>query len=239
MHDSLIMQMLGEFIGTAILVLLGDGICAAANLKKSKGNGAGWLAITLGWGFALALGIYSVSWLSPGHLNPAVTLGMAIAGNVSWSAVLPYFVAQVAGGFVGGIIVWLTYYPYFAATEDQDVILGTFATEPAIKKYLWNFFAEMIGTFMLVFGLLAFSKSQFAPGLNPLVAGLLLGAIGLSLGGSTGAALNPARDLGPRLVHQLFPIANKGKSDWAYAWVPVVAPFVGGILAALLFLVIK
>ncbi|WEV44406.1 aquaporin family protein [Lactobacillus sp. ESL0684] len=235
MHDSLTMQMVGEFLGTIILILLGDGVCAGVNLKKSKANGADWVVIALGWGFAVTFGVYCVSWLSPGHFNPAVTLGMAIAGKLPWSSVLPYFASQIAGAFVGGILVWLTYYPHWQETTDSDTILSVFATEPAIRNYFWNFFTELMGTFVLVYGLLAFTKGDFTAGLNPLIAGLLITAIGLSLGGPTGYAINPARDLGPRLAHQLLPIANKGGSDWAYSWVPILGPLAGGSLAALLF----
>lgn len=235
MQNSLMMQLVGEFLGTAFIVLLGDGVCTAVNLKKSKANGAGWVAIALGWGLAVTFGIYMVSWLSPGHLNPAVTIAMAVSGKLAWSSVLPYIIAQVAGGFVGGILVWLTYFPHWAATTDQDAILGSFCTAPAIRNYFWNFFTEMMGTFVFVFGLLAFTKTNINSGFNPVIVGLLIAAIGLSLGGPTGYAINPARDLGPRLAHQLMPIANKGGSDWAYSWVPIVGPIVGGLVASLLF----
>ncbi|MCT6904261.1 MAG: aquaporin family protein, partial [Lactobacillus sp.] len=167
--------------------------------------------------------------------NPAVSLGMAIANKLPWSSVLPYIVAQIAGGFIGGILVWLTYYPHWAETTDKGGILGSFATEPAIRSYGWNFFTEMIATFVLVYGLLGLTNIKLAPGLNPLLAGFLITAICLSLGGPTGIAINPARDLGPRLAHQFMPIANKGDSDWSYSWVPVFGPFLGGTLAALLF----
>ncbi|BDR60586.1 MIP/aquaporin family protein [Lactobacillus xylocopicola] len=238
MNNSLTMQLVGEFFGTIILILLGDGACASVNLNKSKAKASGWIVISLGWGFAVTFGVYCVSWLSPGHFNPAVTLGMAIAHKTAWSAVLPYMLAQVAGGFVGGILVWLTYYPHWAETDDQSAILGTFATVPAIRNYLWNFVTELMATFVLVYGLLAMSKTPFAPGLNPLLAGFLIAAVLLSLGGPTGAAMNPARDLGPRLAHQFMPIANKGDSDWAYSWVPIVAPLAGGTIAGLLFTVL-
>lgn len=238
MHDSLTMQMLGEFLGTIFVILLGDGVCAAVNLKKSKANGGGWVVIALGWGLAVAFGVYFVSWLSPGHFNPAVTVAMAIAGKFPWMSVLPYIIAQIAGGFIGGILVWLTYYPHWKETKDKQTILTIFCTEPAIRSYFWNFFAELIGTFVLVFGLLAFTKGNFAAGLNPFIVGLLITAIGFSLGGPTGYAINPARDLGPRLAHQFMPIANKGGSDWAYSWVPILGPLVGGSLAALLFEVV-
>lgn len=235
MHDSLSMQMLGEFLGTIFVILLGDGVCAAVNLKKSKANGAGWIVIAFGWGLAVTFGVYFVGWLSPGHFNPAVTLGLAIAGKFPWVSVFPYFIAQIAGGFVGGILVWLTYYPHWAETKDQDAILSTFCTQPAIRKFPANFFTELVGTFVLVYGILAFTKGSFTNGLSPYIVGMLITSIGLSLGGPTGYAINPARDFGPRLAHQVLPIANKGGSDWAYSWVPIFGPLAGGSLAAGLF----
>ena len=235
MNNSLSMQLIGEFLGTAMLVLLGDGVCAGTNLNKSKSKGAGWIVIAFGWGFAVAFSVYSARWLCLGHYNPAVTFSMAIAHKLPWSSVLPYFVVQVLGAFVGAILVWLTYYPHWKETDDQEAILGSFATVPAIRSYAWNFFTEAIATFVLVYGLLALTNGDLAAGLNPLLAGFLIASVCLSLGGPTGVALNPARDFGPRLAHQLLPIANKGQSDWAYSWVPIVAPLVGGALAASLF----
>ncbi|WP_199774931.1 MIP/aquaporin family protein [Lactobacillus sp. CBA3605] len=235
MKDPLIFQLLGEFLGTFILILLGDGVVAGVSLNKSKAQGAGWIAIALGWGLAVTIGVYCSSFLSPAHLNPAVSLGMAVAGLFPWQFVLPYTVAQIAGGLLGGIVVWLHYYPHWQATDDATAILGIFATGPGIRNYFWNFISEVIGTFVLVFGLLAFTKGQFTAGLNPMVVGLLITAIGLSLGGTTGYAINPARDLGPRIAHAILPIANKGTSDWAYSWVPIVGPLAGGLLGAGLF----
>lgn len=228
-------QLVGEFFGTFILVLLGDGIVAGNLLKKSKAYGEGWLSITIGWGLAVTMGIYAVGWLSPAHINPAVTLGMAVAGEFAWVDTLPYMVAQVAGGFVGGIIVWLHYKPHFGVTEDQEAILSVFSTVPAIRNSVWNAVSEAIGTAVLVYGLLAFTQGEYTEGLEPLAVGLLIVAIGLSLGGTTGYAINPARDLGPRIAHQVLPIENKGNSDWEYAWVPIVGPLVGGILGAFIF----
>ncbi|WP_279082880.1 MIP/aquaporin family protein [Lactobacillus apis] len=235
MNNSLSMQLIGEFLGTAMLVLLGDGVCAGTNLNKSKSKGAGWIVIAFGWGFAAAFSVYSARWLCLGHYNPAVTFSMAIAHKLPWSSVLPYFLVQVLGAFVGAVLVWLTYYPHWKETDDQGAILGSFATDPAIRSYVWNFFAETIATFILVYGLLALTNGDLADGLNPLLAGFLIASVCLSLGGPTGVALNPARDFGPRSAHQLLPIANKGKSDWAYSWIPIVAPLVGGALAASLF----
>ncbi|KRM99000.1 MIP/aquaporin family protein [Loigolactobacillus rennini] len=238
MKDPLSLQLLGEFVGTALLVLLGDGVVAGVNLNKSKAQGAGWVAITIGWGIAVTLGVYASAFLSPGHLNPAVSLGMAVAGKFPWAYVLPYSIVQIAGGFVGAALVWLHYGPHWRVTDDQEAILSTFATVPAIRSYAANFISELIGTMVLLFSLLTFTRGDFTAGLNPLVVGVLILAIGLSLGGPTGYAINPARDLGPRMTHAIFPIANKGSSDWAYSWVPVVAPMVGGGLGAWLFTLI-
>lgn len=224
-------QIMGEFIGTLILVLLGDGVCAAVNLNKSKAQASGWIVIAMGWGMAVMMGAYISGFMGPAHLNPAVTLAMAMNGSIAYSLVVPFIVAQMAGAFVGAALVWLAYLPHWEATNDQAAILGTFATGPAIRKYPANLITEIIGTFVLVLGLLAFTQTEFAAGTNIFaVAGLII-ALGLSLGGPTGYAINPARDLGPRLAHAVLPIANKGTSDWQYAWVPVVGPMIGGIIA--------
>lgn len=233
-----ILQIFSEFLGTLILVLLGDGVCAAVNLKKSKAEASGWIVIALGWGAAVTIAVYVAGFMGPAHLNPAVTIAMAIAGNFSWSLVVPFILAQLAGGVIGATLVWLTYLDHWQATEDKGAILGTFATGPAIRNYPANVLTEMIGTIVLVLGLLSFSQHTFADGMNPLVVGVLIVSIGLSLGGATGYAINPARDLGPRIAHQILPIANKGDSDWSYSWVPVVGPVLGAIIAAGIFLVI-
>ncbi|WP_099974525.1 MULTISPECIES: MIP/aquaporin family protein [Lactobacillaceae] len=235
MDNSLMVQLIGEFLGTAMLILLGDGVVAAVSLKKSKAEGAGWIAIALGWGLAVTIAVYCSNFMSAAHLNPAVTLGMAIAGSFSWSYVVPYIIAQVLGGLLGGILVWIHYYPHWQETKDEATILGIFATGPAIRNYAANFISEFVGTFVLVFALLAFSKTQFAGGMNPVAVGVLITAIGFSLGGTTGYAINPARDLGPRIAHQILPIANKGASDWSYSWVPVFGPLAGGAVAALVY----
>lgn len=224
-------QIMGEFIGTLILVLLGDGVCAAVNLNKSKAQASGWIVIAMGWGMAVMMGAYISGFMGPAHLNPAVTLAMAMNGSIAYNLVVPFIIAQMAGAFVGAALVWLAYLPHWEATNDQAAILGTFATGPAIRKYPANLITEIIGTFVLVLGLLAFTQTEFAAGTNIFaVAGLII-ALGLSLGGPTGYAINPARDLGPRLAHAILPIANKGTSDWQYAWVPVVGPMIGGIIA--------
>ncbi|MGP6139338.1 MULTISPECIES: MIP/aquaporin family protein [unclassified Jeotgalibaca] len=238
MDATFIQELLGEFIGTAILVLLGDGVVAGDVLKKTKSNGTGWVLITFGWGLAVTIAVFSSGFLSPAHLNPAVTLGMAITGNTPWSSVIPYVLAQVAGGFIGATLVWIHYRPHFAETDDSGLILAVFSTGPAIRDTVSNLISEIIGTMMLVFGLLSFGRATFADSLNPLVVGLLIVSIGMSLGGTTGYAINPARDLGPRIAHQILPIANKGDSDWGYSWVPVVGPLVGGALAAILYMLI-
>lgn len=238
MTTSLMTQLLGEFLGTMILVLLGNGVVAGVSLRKSKAEGAGWIAITLGWGIAVTLGVYASAFMGPGHLNPAVTLAMAIVGKIAWSSVLPYMVVQVAGGIVGAFLVWVQYMPHWKETKDSDAIFGSFATAPAIKSNLYNFLSELIGTFVLIFSLLAFTKGNFTDGLTPVVVGILIVGIGLSLGGTTGYAINPARDLGPRIAHAILPIANKGGSDWSYSWVPIFGPFAGAVIAAGLFLAV-
>lgn len=235
MDNSIMVQALGELVGTFILVLLGDGVVAGVSLAKTKANGAGWVAITLGWGFAVTLGVYASAFMGPAHLNPAVTLAFAIIGKTPWSAVAPFIVAQMIGAFLGAIVVWIQYLPHWSATKDQAAILGTFATGPAIRSPFANFMSELIGTFVLIFALLALTRGELTAGLNPLVVGVIITAIGLSLGGTTGYAINPARDLGPRMAHAVLPIANKGDSDWSYSWIPVVGPIVGGILGALFF----
>lgn len=231
-------QIFSEFLGTAMLVLLGSGVCAASNLKKSKAEASGWIVIAMGWATAVTIAVYVSGFMGPAHLNPAVTLGMAIVGKFSWSLVVPFIIAQVLGGVVGAIVVWLAYLPLWDETEDQGAILGTFATGPAVRNLPANTMTEAIGTFVLVLGLLAFGENSFAEGLNPVVVGILILAIGLSLGGPTGYAINPARDLGPRIAHQILPIKNKGTSDWGYALVPIVGPVIGAVLAAGLYLVL-
>ncbi|MDR0921265.1 MAG: aquaporin family protein [Lactobacillales bacterium] len=229
------MDVFGEFFGTVLLVLLGDGIVAGVSLNKSKAKDAGWVAVTLGWGLAVGIAVFAVGTYSPAHLNPAVTIGMAVAGKFAWAKVLPFIVAQLFGALVGAVLVWIQYYPHWKETKDEATILGVFSTGPAIRSYAANFISELIGTFVLVYGLLAFGDWKFADGLNPLVVAALIISIGLSLGGTTGYAINPARDLGPRIAHAILPIANKGHSDWGYSWIPVCGPIVGGILAAVVF----
>ncbi|MGX7347945.1 MIP/aquaporin family protein [Aerococcus vaginalis] len=227
---------LGEFIGTAILILLGDGVCAAVNLKKSKAEASGWIVIATGWAMAVMIAAYISGFMSPAHLNPAVTFAMALHGGIAWNMVLPVIIAQTLGAIVGAALVWLAYLPHWELTEDQGLILGTFATGPEVRRPVANLMTEIIGTFVLVLALLSFEQVEFVGGLqNFAVAGVII-AIGLSLGGPTGYAINPARDLGPRIAHAILPIANKGDSDWGYAWVPIAGPMIGGVLAWGLYL---
>ncbi len=197
-------QIFGEFIGTMILILLGDGVCAAVNLNKSKAQGSGWIVIAFGWAMAVTMAVFIAGFMGPAHLNPAVTLAMAMTGAISWSLFVPFILAQLLGALVGAILVWLAYLPHWSETKDQGAILGTFATGPAIRNYPANVITETIGTFVLVLALLAFGKTDFAGGTNVFAVGALILAAGLSLGGPTGYAINPARDLGPRIAHQLI-----------------------------------
>lgn len=228
-------QIFGEFIGTLILILLGGGVCAAVNLTKSKAQNSGWIVIAFGWAMAVAIAVFISGFMGPAHLNPAVTFAMALTKNTPWHLVIPFIAAQMIGAIVGAVLVWLAYLPHWEQTKDQDAILGTFATAPAIRNYPANMLTEAIGTFVLVLGLLAFSQNQFADGVNVFAVGGLILALGLSLGGPTGYAINPARDLGPRIAHAVLPIENKGSSDWSYSWVPIIGPILGSILAVLVY----
>ncbi|EZH64689.1 glycerol transporter [Bacillaceae bacterium JMAK1] len=229
------LEYVAEFVGTMILIIFGAGVVAAVSLKGSKAEGAGWIAISLGWGFAVALGVYVSGTISDAHLNPAVTLGFAAIGEFPWNQVPGYIIGQILGAITGAVVVFFHYYPHWKVTPDPATKLGVFATAPAIRHTPSNFIAEFIGTAVLVFGLLAIGANTFSEGLNPLVVGLLIIAIGLSLGGPTGYAINPARDLGPRIAHAILPIDKKGPSDWAYAWVPILGPIAGGIVGAILY----
>jgi glycerol uptake facilitator protein len=223
-----------EVIGTAILILLGNGVVACVLLNLSKGQNSGWIVITFGWGMGVMAGVFAVGQFSGAHLNPAVTLGFAIAGNIDWDQVPEYLAGEFVGAFIGATLVWLAYLDHWRETEDPGLKLACYCTAPAIRNPVSNFITEVIGTFLLVFGILAFfaNEATAATGLGALIVGLLVFGIGLSLGGPTGYAINPARDLGPRIMHAILPIAGKGGSDWSYAWIPVVAPLVGGALGA-------
>jgi glycerol uptake facilitator protein len=232
---------LGEFIGTTLLIILGDGVVANVVLNKTKGNNGGWIVIALGWGMAVFVGVYASTHLGgSGHLNPAVTLAVAWFADFDWNNVLPYIAAQFAGAFTGAVIVWLAYKKHFDETADADGKLAVFCTGPAIRNTGYNLITEIIGTFILVMGASLMSKPQIEMGtLGALPVGLLVLAIGLSLGGPTGYAINPARDLGPRIAHFLLPIPDKRNSDWSYAWIPVIGPVIGALLAAWVFTFIK
>ncbi|MFS0557528.1 MIP/aquaporin family protein [Brevibacillus sp. 179-C9.3 HS] len=225
----------GELIGTMILIILGAGVCAGQNLKKAYSQNGGWIVITLGWGLAVACGAYAVGSISGAHLNPALTIALASIGQFPWEHVPGYVSAQLVGAFMGATFVWIFYYPHWRETDDAGAKLGVFATGPAIPNTFANLFSEILGTFFLVLGLLAIGANKFAEGLNPFIVGFLIVAIGLSLGGTTGYAINPARDLGPRLAHALLPIHGKGKSNWRYAWIPVVGPIVGAVSGAFFY----
>ena len=242
-------QYIFELLGTLALVLLGDGVCAAVTLNKSKAQGAGWVVITLGWGFAVMTGVFIAGPVSGAHLNPAVTLGLAIAGKFAWGLVPGYVIAQMLGGFLGAVLVWIFYKDHYKATADQpDAMLGTFCTMPAIKNPWRNFLSELIATCLLVFVIMAlgtegngfrmdiFPASTGSLGAFPVTCVIM--SIGMSLGATTGYAMNPARDLSPRCAHAVLPIQGKGSSGWWYSWVPVAGPLAGAAVAAGLYLLV-
>ena len=240
---------LAELIGTMLLIILGDGVVANVLLNRSKGQNSGWIVITIGWAVAVAMAVYAVGRLSGAHLNPAVTIALAVTGSFSWAEVPSYLAAQLIGAFLGGVVVWLAYLPHWALTENQGHKLAVFCTGPAVRAPIPNLLTEIIGTVVLLFGILAIGANAqmlskagdldltkvFSHGLQPLLVGVLVLGIGVSLGGPTGYAINPARDLGPRLAHAVLPIPGKGGSDWEYAWIPIVGPLIGGILGAGLY----
>lgn len=229
-----------EFVGTMLLVLFGDGVVAGVLLKKSKAENSGWMVITTGWGLAVALAVYTVGPISGGHINPAVTVGLAAVGRFPWAEAGGYLLAQTLGAMAGAVLVWLAYLAHWSVTEDPASKLMIFSTVPAIRRPRLNFVTELIGTFALLFGVMALTayKPSSQSGLTPLLVGFLVWGIGLSLGGPTGYAINPARDLGPRIAHALLPIPGKGSSDWSYSWVPVFGPLVGGILGAVAYVLL-
>jgi len=243
---------LAELLGTMILVLLGDGVVANVLLQRSKGQNSGWIVITTGWGVAVAIAVYAVGRISGAHLNPAVTIALATIGSFSWAQVPGYIAAQMIGAVLGAVLVWLAYLPHWRETPDPGAKLGIFCTGPAIRSTGPNLITEIIGTAVLMFGILAIAANAqtlarpgdvdlsvvFSRGLQPLLVGVLVLGIGLSLGGPTGYAINPARDLGPRLAHAILPIPGKGASDWGYSWIPVVGPIIGGIAGAGLYSIV-
>ena len=238
-----------EAVGTMILILLGDGVVANVLLARSKGQNSGWIVIAVGWAVAVTIAVYSVGRISGAHLNPAVTIALATIGSFPWGNVAGYVAAQMAGALLGAVLVWLAYLPHWALTDDPGLKLAVFSTTPAVRHPAANFVTEAIGTAMLLFSVLAIGANAegwaqagdvdlsqvFSRAMQPLLVGILVLGIGLSLGGPTGYAINPARDLGPRIAHAMLPIAGKGTSDWAYAWVPVVAPIAGAIAGAALY----
>lgn len=236
-------NLLGEFFGTMVLLVFGCGVCACNTLTKSKGQNGGWICITAGWGFAVMLGVFTATTLGApqGDLNPAVTLGKTLIGIYTIPQFLATAAVQILGGICGAAVVWLAYLPHWAETEDQAAKLGIFCTAPAIRNYPLNFLCEVIATFFLMFAIwMIFSKQVgvIPVGMGPYIVGVLIWALGLSLGGPTGYAMNPARDLGPRIAHAILPIAGKGGSDWSYAWIPVAAPLVGACAAYVVSVVI-
>lgn len=236
MDSTLLYNCALEFLGTLILVLLGDGVCACMGLNKSKGQGGGWIVITLGWGLAVMAGVF-VAHASGAHLNPAVSIGLAAAGLFPWENVLPYSVAQMIGGFVGAILVWIMYKDHFDATDDPDGKLGTFCTMPAIDNKPFNFLQELVCTFVLVLLIICLgtygSDVANIGGNSAWPVTMVIVSIGMSLGGVTGYAMNPARDLSPRIAHAILPMKGKRDSGWGYSWVPVLGPIAGAVLAAL------
>lgn len=243
-ETSLFVQCVFEFLGTMVLIILGCGVVACVSLRKSKGEGAGWIVVTFAWGLAVMCGVLIAGPYSGAHLNPAVTLGLAAVGKFPWSSVVPFIVAQILGAIIGGMLVYVFYKDHFDATEDAGTKLGVFATGPAIRNHRRNLISEIIGTFILVIVILFIgdegNSSQVGLGsIGALPVALLVVVIGMALGGTTGYAINPARDLGPRIAHSVLPIKGKGSSDWNYSWVPIAGPVIGGFLAALVYIFVK
>lgn len=252
METSIIFQCVMEALGTFVLILLGCGVVACVCLTKSKGEGGGWVVITLAWGLAVMCGVLIAGPYTGAHLNPAVSIGLAAAGVFPWGSVVPYIIAQMVGAIIGGLCVYVFYKDHFDITEDKDTKLGVFCTIPAIRNYRRNLVCEIIGTFILVLVILFMADEPNTPHLGgetkqliglgsigALPVAFLIVVIGMSLGGTTGYAINPARDLGPRIAHVLAPIKDKRDPDWNYSWVPIVGPIIGGVTAAIVFLVVK
>ncbi|HYG03266.1 MAG TPA: MIP/aquaporin family protein [Chryseosolibacter sp.] len=226
---------LAEFLGTMLLIVLGNGVVASVILRGTKSENAGWLTIVFGWGLAVTLAVYAVGRISQAHLNPAITIAIFVNGDFPGEQVVGYILAQLAGAFCGAVIVYLYFFLYWERTQDQATKLAVFCTGPAIRSPLSNLFNEAFATMILVLAILFIGANKFAEGLNPLVIGALIVSIGLSLGSTTGFAINPARDFAPRLAHFVLPIPGKGHSDWSYAWIPVVGPIIGGLAGSWLF----
>ncbi|RBP46945.1 MIP/aquaporin family protein [Garciella nitratireducens] len=226
---------LAELVGTMLLVFLGDGVCAATTLNKSKAQNGGWIVIATGWALAVAIPAWIFGEVSGAHLNPALTISLAAIGQFPWTSVPSYIIAQMIGGVLGATLVWLMYLPHWEVTEDSAAKRGIFCTAPGIRNTGANLLSEILGTFVLVFAILGLGRVQMTDGLGTFAVGLLIFSIGLSLGGPTGYAINPARDLAPRIAHAILPIAGKGDSDWGYAWIPVIGPIIGGLIGAFLF----
>lgn len=240
--------LVGEIFGTMLLILLGDGVVANVLLGKTKGNSSGWIVITTAWGMAVFVGAYMAAAFSGAHLNPAVTIGLVVAGATPAAMMPYYFVGEFVGAMLGAILVFLAYFPHWAQTADPGLKLAVFATGPAIRSSAWNLICEIIGTFALMFGILAIRGPSMTMGgatvninmgaLGIIPVAFLVWVIGLALGGPTGYAINPARDLGPRIIHAILPIPGKGGSDWGYSWIPVVGPIIGAIIAAVVWMAI-
>ncbi|RAW01205.1 MIP/aquaporin family protein [Pseudochryseolinea flava] len=224
-----------EFFGTMLLIILGDGVVAATLLKDTKSENAGWHTIVIAWGLAVTICIYAVGRISEAHLNPAITIALTLSGSFPLSKLAGYLAAQFAGAFVGAILVWVHYLPHWKNTDSEIKKLSVFCTSPAIRSVPNNLFSEIFGTLVLVLAILFIGANDFSEGLKPVVVGALISMIGFSLGGTTGFAINPARDFGPRLAHFVLPIPGKGTSDWSYSWIPVVGPIIGGVLGVLLY----
>ncbi len=235
---------MAELIGTMLLILLGDGVVANVLLNDTKGNNSGWIVNTTAWGLAVFVGITVAGPYSGAHLNPAVTIGLAIAGKFAWASVLPYIAAQMIGACIGAFLVWLMYYDHFQRTNNPGFVLACFCTGPAVRNYISNIASEIIGSFVLIFVVFYVTKGEIIPTKTPIGLGsvgaipvaFLVWVIGLSLGGTTGYAINPARDLGPRIMHAILPIKSKGSSDWAYSWIPILGPIIGAVIAAFLYM---
>lgn len=227
-----------ELVGTLLLILLGDGVVANVVLKNSKGSGSGWMVITTGWAFAVAIPALIFGSYSGAHFNPALTISLAVIGKVAWSQVPIYLAGQFIGAFLGAVLVFIYNYDQFKSSDNKEDKLAVFCTGPAVRHNSINFICEVIGTFVLVFGILGIGAQNLTNGIGTLFVGFLIWAIGLSLGGTTGYAINPARDLGPRIAHALLPIPNKGNSDWKYSWIPVVAPIIGAVLGSVFYTIL-